>query len=123
MSAADSTGKFGDAMGRKGFTRRAPSIPGAIDWRVIGACAAVALIATLLFALAPALMTSGIDLAGALRSDGGGVLGGRGKARVRSTLVLVQMSLSFVLLVGAGLLIESLQAIRHADPGFRPRAC
>jgi predicted permease len=37
---------------------------------------------------------------------------------VRSTLVLVQMSLSFVLLVGAGLLIQSLQAVRNANPGF-----
>ena len=37
---------------------------------------------------------------------------------MRSTLVLVQMSLSFVLLVGAGLLIQSLQAVRSASPGF-----
>ena len=92
--------------------------PGEIDWRVLLVCGIVCLIATLLFALVPAVMTSGIDLAGALRSDGGGVLGGRGRTRVRSTLVLVQMSLSFVLLVGAGLLLESLQAIRHANPGF-----
>jgi predicted permease len=37
---------------------------------------------------------------------------------VRSTLVLVQVSLSFVLLVGAGLLIQSMQAVRTASPGF-----
>src|SRR5438094_574457 len=57
-------------------------------------------------------------LAGALRSESGGVIGGRSRASVRSTLVLVQVSLSFVLLVGAGLLIQSLQAVRNASPGF-----
>ena len=37
---------------------------------------------------------------------------------MRSGLVLIQMSLSFVLLVGAGLLVQSLQAVRNANPGF-----
>src|SRR5207245_6174245 len=59
-----------------------------------------------------------IDLADALRSQSGGVVGARGRAWVRSTLVLVQMSLSFVLLVGASLLIQSVQAVRNASPGF-----
>src|SRR5262249_40811365 len=58
------------------------------------------------------------DLASALRSQSGTVLGGRARTWVRSTLVLVQMSLSFVLLVGAGLLLQTLLAVRHADPGF-----
>lgn len=80
--------------------------------------AGVCLISTLLFGLVPAMLTSNIDLAGALRSQSGGVVGSRSRAWVRSTLVLVQMSLSFVLLVGAGLLIQSLQAVRTASPGF-----
>src|SRR5207302_9598083 len=50
--------------------------------------------------------------------EGGGVVGSHGRSWVRSTLVLIQMSLSFVLLVGAGLLIQTLQAVRHANPGF-----
>src|SRR5207249_993450 len=66
----------------------------------------------------PAILTSNIDLAGALRSQSGGGVGTRGRSWVRSSLVLVQMSLSFVLLVGAGLLIQSLQAVRNASPGF-----
>src|SRR4029077_17043244 len=73
------------------------------------------------FGLVPAMLTSNIDLAGALRSQSGGVVGTRSRAWVRSTLVLVQMSLSFVLLVGAGLLIQSLQAVRSASPGFSTR--
>jgi putative ABC transport system permease protein len=64
------------------------------------------------------MLTSNIDLAGALRSESGGVVGARGRAWVRSTLVLVQISLSFVLLVGAGLLIQSMQAVRTTSPGF-----
>jgi predicted permease len=93
-------------------------LPGDLDWRVLALSGGVCLIATLLFALVPAMLASNIDLAGALRSLSGGVVGARSRAWVRSTLVLVQMSLSFVLLVGAGLLIQSLQAVRHASPGF-----
>jgi putative ABC transport system permease protein len=93
-------------------------LPGAIDWRVLVLSAGVCLGSTLLFGLVPAVLTSHVDLAGALRSQSGGVVGTRGRSWVRSTLVLVQMSLSFVLLVGAGLLIQSMQAVRHADPGF-----
>ncbi len=93
-------------------------LPGALDWRVLVLSAGVSLLATLLFGLVPAILTSHVDVASALRSQSGGVVGARGRAWVRSTLVLVQMSLSFVLLVGAGLLIQSLQAVRTANPGF-----
>jgi putative ABC transport system permease protein len=93
-------------------------LPGAIDWRVLALSAGLAGVSTLLFGLVPAILTSQIDLASTLRSESGGSVGPRGRSWVRSTLVLVQMSLSFVLLVGAGLLIQSLQAVRHADPGF-----
>ena len=91
---------------------------GEIDWRVVALSAAVCLIATLLFGLVPAIQASKIDLAAALKSEVGGVVGGRGKSWVRSSLVLIQVSLSFVLLVGAGLLLRSLQGIRNASAGF-----
>jgi predicted permease len=93
-------------------------LPGELDWRVLALSAVVCLVSTLLFGLVPALLTSNIDLAAALRSQSGGIVGARSSAWVRSTLVLVQMSLSFVLLVGAALLIQSLQAVRSASPGF-----
>jgi predicted permease len=91
-------------------------LAGELDWRVFAASALVCLAATLLFALVPALLTSDIDLASALRSESGGV--GPRRTWVRSTLVLVQVSLSCVLLVGAVLLIRSTLAIRDASPGF-----
>jgi macrolide transport system ATP-binding/permease protein len=93
-------------------------LPGELDWRVLALSAGVCVISTLLFGLVPAILTSNIDLAGALRSESSGVVGTRGRSWVRSGLVLVQMSLSFVLLVGAGLLIKSVQEIRNASPGF-----
>jgi predicted permease len=93
-------------------------LPGEIDWRVLAVSAGVCVIATLVVGLVPALQSGKIDLAGALKSDSAGVVGGRGRAWVRSGLVVVQVSLSFVLLVGAGLLLQSLQRIRNSSPGF-----
>ena len=96
-------------------------LPGEIDWRVLALSAGVCLISTLLLGLVPAMQTGKIDLAGALKAESAGVVGSRGRAWVRSGLVLVQVSLSFVLLVGAGLLLQSLQRIRTTSPGFSTR--
>src|SRR5205807_4925165 len=93
-------------------------LPGELDWRVVALSAAVCLASTILFALVPAILASSLDLANALRTQSGAVVGARGRAWIRSTLVVVQVSLSCVLLVGAALLIESLQEVRHASPGF-----
>lgn len=93
-------------------------LPGEMDWRVTTLSAVVCLVATLLFALVPAIQTSKIDLAGTLRSEMAGVARGRGKSWVRSALVVLQVSLCFILLVGAGLLLQSLQKIRSDSPGF-----
>jgi macrolide transport system ATP-binding/permease protein len=93
-------------------------LPGEIDWRVLAVSAGVCVIATLVVGLVPALQSGKIDLAGALKSDSAGVVGSRGRGWVRSGLVVVQVSLSFVLLVGAGLLMQSLQKIRNSSPGF-----
>jgi macrolide transport system ATP-binding/permease protein len=93
-------------------------LPGEIDWRVMLLSAGICLIATLIVGLVPAFQTRDIDLAGALKADSSAVVGARGKAWVRSGLVVFQVCLSFVLLVGAVLLLQSLQKIRTASPGF-----
>jgi macrolide transport system ATP-binding/permease protein len=93
-------------------------LPGEMDWRVLALSAGVSVIATLLLGLVPAMQTRKIDLAGALKSDSAGVVGGGGRAWIRSSLVVVQVSLSFVLVVGAGLLLQSLKKIRSTSPGF-----
>jgi predicted permease len=95
------------------------NLPGEIDWRVLALSTGVCVISTLLFGLVPAIQTSKIDLASALKAEAGGVVGGgRRRGLVRSGLVLVQVALSFVLLVGAGLLLQSLRGIQNISPGF-----
>src|SRR5262249_44266109 len=89
------------------------NLPGEIDWRVLSLSAGVCICATLLFALAPAIQAGNVDLAGTMKAGWTGVVGGRGRSRLRSIFVLVQVSLSFVLLAGAGLLLHSLQRIQN----------
>src|SRR5438067_6770822 len=93
-------------------------LPGEMDWRVMALSAAVCLVSTLLFALLPAMQTSKVDLAATLRSEMAGVVHGRSKSWVRSGLVVVQVSLFLIMLVGARLLLQSLQNIRLDSPGF-----
>ena len=95
-----------------------PLLKGELDWRVLAFSIGICLISTMLFAIFPAIQSSKMDLAGALKSESGRVFGGHGKSRIRSALVLVQVSLSFILLVGALLLVKSMQRISTADPGF-----
>src|SRR5205823_3096695 len=68
--------------------------------------------------LVPAIQASHADLSGALKTEAGGVLAGSSRSRLRSAFVLVQVSLSFVLLAGTALLLQSLQRIQNASPGF-----
>jgi predicted permease len=96
----------------------AVNLPGNIDVRVLALSIGITLLSTLLFSLIPAIQNSHIDLASALKSESGAVFGSRGKSRLRSALLLLQMAFSFVLLVGSVLLIESVHKIRTADPGF-----
>jgi predicted permease len=100
----------------------AMTLPGEMDWRVAALSAGVGLASTLLLGLVPAMQTGKIDLAGALKSEMSGVVGGgAGRSSLRSGLVVLQVSLSFLLLVGAGLLMLSLQRMRNLDPGFSTR--
>src|SRR5256885_661350 len=59
-------------------------LPGQIDWRVLVVSAGICVVATLLFALVPAINASHVDISGALKSDGGGVVGGSNRSRLRS---------------------------------------
>ena len=93
-------------------------LPGEIDWRVMSLSAGICLMATLIVGLVPAFQTRNLELAGALKAGSSGVVGARGRAWVRSSLVVFQVCLSFILLVGAALLLQSLQKIRTTSPGF-----
>jgi predicted permease len=93
-------------------------LPGQVDWRVMLLNAAICLLVTLIVGIVPALQARDIEIAGALRSESPSVVGARNKAWMRSGMVILQVCLSFILLVGAVLLLESLHRIRTASPGF-----
>ncbi|HSC30052.1 MAG TPA: ABC transporter permease, partial [Vicinamibacterales bacterium] len=78
---------------------------------------ALALGTTVVFGLVPALQASRPDLVPSLKETTGAI-GGRRRTRIRATLLVAQVSLSMVLLVGAGLFVRTLQNTRHADVGF-----
>src|SRR5581483_1066084 len=75
------------------------------------------LLTGVLAGLAPALKTAQWRLAETLK-EGGRVLGS-GRHRAQGILVAVEMALALVLLIGAGLMIRSLNALWQVDPGFR----
>ena len=88
------------------------------NWRVVGVTVLIGAASTLVFALVPAVQMARVDLASAMRAAAPGAMGRAGAARLRSSLVLVQVSLSVVLLVGAGLVVRSLGRLLTSDPGF-----
>jgi macrolide transport system ATP-binding/permease protein len=93
-------------------------LPGQMDARVMIMSAAVCLIVTLIVGAIPVFQARDLDLAGSLKANSSGVVGARRKSWMRSGLVVFQVSLSFVLVVGASLLIESLGKLRSTSPGF-----
>lgn len=96
----------------------ATNLSGEIDWRVAAFSLGICLLSTLIFGLVPAFQTSNIDIAGALKAESAGSVGGRRKNWMRSLMAAAQVSASFVLLVGGVLLFQSLRRLSTADPGF-----
>ncbi len=92
----------------------------AIDWRVLGFSLALSILTGLVFGVAPAWRASRLNLHDVLKESGRSAATGRSHARFRSVLVASEVALSLVLLVCAGLMIRSLEAMRNVDPGFRP---
>ncbi len=97
------------------------SVPLAIsavpDWRVLGFNLGLSILTGILFGLIPALQSTRPNLAGTLKDQAGAVAGGTSTG-VRKALVVAQISLSVLLLIGAGLFIRSLQKLKDLDPGF-----
>ncbi len=89
-----------------------------IDARVLGFALAISVLSSALFGLLPALRASRVDLNDALKD--GGRTGGGGRARGSVALLVVEVSLSMVLLVGAGLMLRGLLAEQRRLPGFDP---
>jgi predicted permease len=88
------------------------------DWRVLCFNFSLSVITGIVFGLVPARQSMRTDLAPTLKDEAGAVMGGTSSA-IRKLLVIAQISLSLLLLIGAGLFIRSLQKLKDLDPGFR----
>ena len=98
-----------------------PDTPRAVtatpDGRVLLFTCALTVLTALLAGILPALRSTRVDVAPALKGSGGAVV--REEPRLRKTLVVAQVALSFTLLVAAGLFLRSLNNLMNVDPGFR----
>ena len=91
-----------------------------VDLTALGFAVAIAIVASVVFGLAPAVQASRVQLADGLRQGGkGSSIGARG-GRARSAFVIAEVALAVVLVVGAGLLARSLAALASVDMGFTP---
>ena len=90
------------------------------DWRLLAFTGAVAIATALLFGVVPAFHAPRADVQEALKEGGRGSSSvSRSSARLRNALAVAEMSLAFVLLAGAGLMVRSFSALAHVDLGFR----
>jgi predicted permease len=87
-----------------------------MDWKVLLFTTGIALLCGILFGLAPALRISKPNLQDTLKEGGRGSSGG--KQRAQGVFVVVEMALALVLLIAAGLMIRSLNALWNVNPGF-----
>jgi len=90
-----------------------------IDGLVLGFTIAVSLLTGLLFGIVPAWQSTGGQLSEALKEGGRSGSQGPRRNRVRSILVVSEITLSLVLLIGAGLMIKSFIRLSQVDPGFQ----
>ena len=88
---------------------------------VLAFTAAVSLLTAIVFAILPALQTSRLDLSTAFKSGNRSATSSRGKLRLRSAFVVLQISTALVLLTGAGLLVNTLIRLTNVDTGIDPR--
>jgi putative ABC transport system permease protein len=90
-----------------------------LDPRVLWFAAAVTMVTSALFGLAPALRATRVNLQSTLKDQGSSVSEGRSNIRLRKVLIIAQVALTAVLLVGAGLLARTLTNLEHANLGVR----
>ena len=96
-----------------------PLAPVRLDWAVVVFTLLIGVATTIIFGLAPALRTLHVNLVESLREGGQATVGGH-RQRLRSLLVIAEVSLAIVLVIGAGLMIRSLSALARIDLGFNP---
>jgi putative ABC transport system permease protein len=91
-----------------------------INWGVLAFAIVVSVAAGTIFGLAPAWLTSRLDLTATLRQEGRGSNGSRRRSRLRHVLVIGELALSLVLMIAAGLLLRSFWDLFNVQLGFNP---
>ncbi len=91
----------------------------AIDSTAAGFTMVIAIATGIVFGVLPAMQVSKENIESVLRQTGRSGSAGRSAAMTRSILVVAQVSMAFILLIGAGLMIVSFNRILAVDPGFR----
>jgi predicted permease len=91
-----------------------------ISWGVLAFAMVVSVAAGTIFGLAPAWLTSRLNLTATLRQEGRGTNGSRKRSRLRHALVIGELALSLVLMIAAGLLLRSFWDLFKVQPGFNP---
>ena len=91
-----------------------------ISWGVLAFAIVVSVAAGTIFGLAPAWLTSRLNLTETLRQEGRGSNGSRRRSRLRPVLVIGELALSLVLMVAAGLLLRSFWGLFKVQLGFNP---
>ena len=91
------------------------------DWRVLAYSFGLALLSGVAFGLVPALHATRPDLIGVVKSEGATATGRSARSRLSGALVVAQVSICFVLLIPAGLLLRSVQLNLATDPGYEAK--
>ena len=91
-----------------------------VDVRVLAFVLGLSVITGIAFGAVPAFQLGGIDANGPLKDGSHTIAGSRATRRLRKTLVVAEVSLAMVLVISAGLLLESLSRLQRVDPGFDP---
>ena len=103
------------ALGKQNIPR---ALQVGLDWRVLGFTLLVSVLTGVVFGLVPAIHSSKTELTESLKEGGRSGSEGARRNRIRGVLVVGELAIAVVLLVGAGLLIQSLWRLRNVSPGF-----
>ena len=95
-----------------------PSAQAPLDWRVLSFTFALVLLTGILFGIAPALRSTDRSVSGGLKENSRTVTGSR--AKLGKSLLVIQVAVSLVLLIGAGLFLRTVENLRKVNVGFNP---